>query len=92
MSIRRIALVIGSSVLLLPASLFLWSHAHEVAGAFDHRHGIRAAKAIMAAPVQAPAPVAAPTTAGPPIPADLPVLRFRFGFLEFEDDPDVPPR
>jgi hypothetical protein len=91
MPVRRIALVLGSPVLLLLACLFLWSHAHQVAGAFEHRHSIRAAKAIMAAGVPAAALEAAPATARPAS-AALPVLRFRFGFLEFEDDPEAPAR
>jgi hypothetical protein len=91
MPVRRIALVLGSPLLLLLACLFFWSHAHEVAGAFEHRPGIRAAKGIMAARMPAAAPETAPATTHP-APAALPVLRFRFGFLEFEDDPDPPAR
>lgn len=74
------AAIIGAGLIHLAVA----SHVRGAAPPIEQIRSIRVAPAS----VEGARLVAAPTTGSPPS-SVVPVVRFRFGFLEFEDDPDA---
>ena len=89
MAIRRVALVLCCLALPLAIYLLLGPHVRGFAEPLDHRRGSPVIKAIVPGSLQI-APAAANPSNARPVPLDQPATKFRFGFLEFENDPDTP--
>jgi len=68
--------------------LFLGSQVRGLAAPLDHIRGAPVVKAIVPASVEITRAAASPSSAHPASPGES-GTKFRFGFLEFEDDPDA---
>jgi hypothetical protein len=88
MTIRRVALVLCCLALPLAIYLLVGPQVRGFAGPLDLR-GSPLIKAIVPGRLEI-APAAASPSSARPAPSDQPPTKFRFGFLEFEDDPDAP--
>ena len=75
------------AALIIGAGLVCLTVASQVRGAVVPIEQIRST-GVVPASVEGAHPVAAPARASLPLPG-VSVVRFRFGFLEFEDDPDA---
>ena len=89
MTIRRVGLVLCCLALPLAIYLLVGPSVRGFAGPLDHLRGSPVIKAIVPGRLEIALAAANPSSARP-APSDQPATQFRFGFLEFEDDPDAP--